>query len=110
MITLYAKKHPLGISPLISRWRNLQTVSLTVFYVMIKRVEGKPMADRSLMIRAKELEMLLGDSVYVAIVKQDGTQMMVDRALKERMLYLPEKLVVEDLVLSGPTPNQGRSM
>ncbi|WP_122456457.1 hypothetical protein [Pseudomonas viridiflava] len=80
------------------------------FYVMIKRVEGKPTADRSFMVRAKELEKLLGDSVYVAIVKQDGTQMMVDRALKERMLYLPEKLVIEDLVLSGPTPNKGRSI
>ena len=36
--------------------------------------------------------------------------MMFDRALKERMLYLPEKRVVEYLVLSGLTLNQGRSI
>lgn len=54
------------------------------------------------MRNAKALETILGDPVYVAILRQDGTQMRVNQAFKARMLYASEKLLVEEIIAPGP--------
>lgn len=101
------KEAPVGDMTIDLQVERFADGELDRFYVLVKRVDGKPTPDRSLMVKAKQLEKKLGVDVYVAVVKQDGTQMMVDLALKNRMLYSPEKLLVEEMSASGPpiTPN-----
>jgi hypothetical protein len=75
------------------------------FYVIVKVVKGSPKIHSGFMDQAESMSDKLKLPVYLAILKDDATEMMLDARLRKRML-----VPVGTRIVNLPSPTPGYDM